>query len=105
MHLIVRGYFTKKIDIINTLLDEINFNRIYCNADGVFVISAYKEPVANNITWEYSANSLSIIGRDTQSNMDYFNIALDYATEVWFIYNYVAFIKLGKKTSISKYIL
>ncbi len=65
---------TRKLDVINTLLSEINFNPIYCDADGRFIISKYKEPSILDVGYTYSADKMSIIGRDTESNMDYFNV-------------------------------
>jgi len=61
-----------KRSIINTLLSEINFNSIYCNADGVFIISKYVEPSAASVSGRYLANEMSIIGRDTESSIDYY---------------------------------
>lgn len=62
------------LEIINILLSEINFNNIYCDADGRFIISAYKEPSGITVTGEYKADALSIIERDTQSELDYFGM-------------------------------
>jgi hypothetical protein len=65
---------TKKIEVVNALLSEINFNPIYCDAEGRFVISKYREPGLLDAGWVYAADKTSIIGRDTQSNLDYFNM-------------------------------
>lgn len=65
---------TRKLTIINTLLSEINFNPIYCDVDGHFVISRYVEPKAAHVEYTYAANQTSIISRDTQSDLDYFNV-------------------------------
>ncbi len=65
---------TKKLTVINTLLTEINFNPIYCDVDGVFVLSAYVEPSASSVDYTYKADELSIIGRDTKSDLDYFDV-------------------------------
>ncbi len=64
---------TKKLSIINILLSEINFNAIYCDANGKFVLSAYKEPtIAPDFT--YRADDLSLIARDTSSEADFYNV-------------------------------
>jgi len=63
---------TSKRSIINKLLSEINFDSIYCDADGNFIISAYTEPSASVVTGVYRDDYLSIIERDTQSEVDYY---------------------------------
>ncbi|NLT97645.1 MAG: hypothetical protein GXW96_05735 [Christensenellaceae bacterium] len=65
---------TRKLSVVNTLLSEINFNPIYCDADGRFVISKYKEPSIRDVEYTYAADEMSIIARDTESDMDYFNV-------------------------------
>lgn len=64
----------KKMRVINALLDEINFNGIYCDAEGRFVLSAYTEPSASATDLTYAADDLSLIARDTSSEMDYYNV-------------------------------
>ena len=63
-----------KLDIINTLLSEIGFNPIFCDADGNFVLEQYIEPTAAEPDYSYAADDLSVIARDTSSEMDTYNI-------------------------------
>ena len=65
---------TKLIEIVNTLLDEINFNPIYCDEDGRFVIQAYKDAAQTSPSVVYKADELSVIGADTESTTDYYNV-------------------------------
>jgi len=64
---------TKKLSIINTLLSEINFNSIFCDANGQFVVSSYKEPTFTP-DFTYHADALSLIARDTSSEADFYNV-------------------------------
>lgn len=63
-----------KQEVCNTLLGEINFNPIFCDADGRFVIQAYQEPTAAAADITYRADALSIIGRDTTTETDYYKV-------------------------------
>jgi hypothetical protein len=63
-----------KLAVINTLLTEINFNPIFCDAEGRFVISAYKAPSPARLDFTYAADALSIIASDTQSETDYYGM-------------------------------
>jgi hypothetical protein len=65
---------TTKLSIANTLLDEINFNPIRCDADGKFVISKYREPSPDQISYIYKDDELSVIGRDTSSETDFYGV-------------------------------
>ncbi|MDL2257592.1 hypothetical protein LJC42_00335 [Eubacteriales bacterium OttesenSCG-928-K08] len=65
---------TSKRSIINTLLSEINWNSIYCNADGIFVLSPYTVPSESDVSYIYRVDELSIISRDTASEADYYNV-------------------------------
>ena len=65
---------TSKLDVVNTLLSEINFNPVYCDADGRFVLSAFKEPSPDKVDFVYSADELSIISIDTSSETDYYGL-------------------------------
>lgn len=62
------------LEVVNTLLGEINFNPIFCDADGNFVIGAYEEPTAASADITYKADHLSIIGRDTSTETDYYKV-------------------------------
>ncbi len=63
-----------KLSIINKLLSEINFNPIYTNADGMFVLQKYVEPTESNITYAYKDDDLSVICDEMQSESDYYNV-------------------------------
>jgi len=65
---------TSKLRVVNTLLSEINYNPIYCDVDGTFIISPYKEPSADQVSYTYRVDKRSIIGRDTTSDMDYYKV-------------------------------
>ena len=65
---------TKKLSVVNSLLNEINYNPIYCDADGAFIISPYVAPSAAQVSYTYKADHMSIIGRDTESELDYYNV-------------------------------
>lgn len=63
---------TSKRVIINRLLSEITFNSIYCDVDGRFILSEYVAPSAAVTTGRYRDDQLSIIARDTSSEIDYY---------------------------------
>ncbi len=63
-----------KLKVINTLLSEINYNPIYCDADGVFVLSQYVEPSVAGVEFSYRADRFSVIGRDTSSDIDFYKV-------------------------------
>lgn len=65
---------TAKLAVINTLLSEVNFAPAYCNAEGAFVLSAYRAPSAASPSFTYRADALSAIGRDTQTETDYYGL-------------------------------
>lgn len=65
---------TKKQAVVNALLSEINFDPIYCDAEGRFVLSAYKEPSLSAVDFTYRADELSVIARDTTSEADFYNV-------------------------------
>lgn len=64
---------TSKLEVINTLLTEINYNPIYCDEDGNFIISPYTDPDASRVDYEYRADELSILGGNVNMEYDYFN--------------------------------
>ena len=65
---------TKKLEIINALLTEINYDKLWCDVDGNFVLSAYTEPSPAEIDWTYEEGELSIIERDTSSILDLYKV-------------------------------
>lgn len=65
---------TPKLEIVNTLLSEINYNNIRCDASGNFVISRYYEPSADRISVTYQGDRLSIIRQQMAVESDYFDV-------------------------------
>lgn len=65
---------TKKIDVINRLLSEINYNSVYCNAEGEFILSRYIEPSLARVGITYEANEMSVIHPNVECINDFYNI-------------------------------
>ncbi len=65
---------TSKLEVINTLLAEINFDPVYCDMNGWFVLSAYKEPSPERVDIAYADDEYSIIVRETQSETDFYGV-------------------------------
>lgn len=65
---------TSKLEIINKLLSEINFNSISCDENGTFMLKKYVEPTTNNITYIYKDDDLSVVCDETESEEDYYNV-------------------------------
>lgn len=65
---------TSKLDIINTMLQEIGYNDIHVNADGTHIISKYREPSATDVVYAYKDDELSIIEADDDSETDFYDI-------------------------------
>lgn len=65
---------TSKLEIINTLLAEINYNSVSVNADGVFVITPFVEPSVASITKQYYDGKLSVIGRPSTTDLDLYSV-------------------------------
>lgn len=63
-----------KLTIINKLLSEINFNPVYANADGVYMLGRYVEPSSSNISYNYQDNEYSVLYSDTQREADFYNV-------------------------------
>lgn len=62
------------LSIINTLLQEINYNPITCDAQGAFVLSSYVEPSAAGVTGSYEADALSVLMPEAQSELDAYGV-------------------------------
>ncbi len=65
---------TSKLDIINQLLLEINYNTFMVNADGVGVLSPYEEPTDSKITIEYFQDQLSVICPESDTELDLYSV-------------------------------
>lgn len=64
---------TSKLEIINTLLDEIVYNKIRCDAEGNFYISAYQEPKLETAVITYEAGAASVLLAEAEITTDYYN--------------------------------
>ena len=76
---------TSKLDIINDLLDVINYNTLLVDAEGIFVSYPYKLPEERTHTIEYIEGKDSIISYDMQEDFDFFdvpNIFVRYTNDV-----------------------
>ncbi len=63
-----------KLDAINELLDEINYNPIVADEHGEFVISEYIQPSLRTATVKYFDDKFSVITPDYESEADIFGI-------------------------------
>lgn len=61
-----------KLEIINMLLEEINYNPIYCDADGNMILSPYTEPTAAAVSYWYAADELSVISPNLSVTQDFY---------------------------------
>lgn len=65
---------TTKLEIINMLLEEINYNPIYCDADGNIVLSPYVESTAAGVSYTYAAGDLSVIASELSATQDFYSV-------------------------------
>lgn len=65
---------TSKLEIINTLLSEINYLPLSINASGQAVIAPYKEPNADNVSYSYRADELSVLQSAASSTVDFYDV-------------------------------
>lgn len=65
---------TEKLAIINSLLQEINFNKIRCDGYGRFVISKFVIPTIDHVGFEYKADNLSVIKAELSSSFDLYKV-------------------------------
>lgn len=65
---------TSKLEIINTLLSEINYLPLSINANGNAVLMPYKEPSAENVSYTYRADELSVLQSTASSTADLYNV-------------------------------
>jgi hypothetical protein len=59
-----------KLDIVNTLLAEINFRPVSCDEDGRYIIRRYREPSPSAVDFSYLDDSLSILRAESSSTVD-----------------------------------
>lgn len=65
---------TSKLDIINTLLTEINFLPLTINANGQAVLMPYQQPSAERVSYTYRADALSVLGPEVSSITDLYAV-------------------------------
>lgn len=65
---------TSKLEIINTLLSEISFEKIYVDLNGIFNLRKFKQPTIDNIDISYKNDELSVICDGMSQTIDYFNV-------------------------------
>lgn len=71
---------TPKIEIVNDLLNEINYKNIWVDNNGYFQVQKYIEPVKREVEYTYRTDDYSIIQADAIEETDLFN-----APNVWYI--------------------
>jgi hypothetical protein len=64
---------TTKLEIINDLLTQINYQSLYVDANGVFTVRPYENPSQKGITWEYKDDELSVIMKGMTEEYDQYN--------------------------------
>ena len=65
---------TSKLEIINQLLLEINYNTFMVNADGIGILSPYEEPSGARVSLEYLQDQLSVICPQADTELDLYNV-------------------------------
>lgn len=63
-----------KLDIINTLLQEINYGSAVANEYGIMIVSPYSQPVMSAAKRSYRADELSVIKPRVTERADYYNV-------------------------------
>lgn len=64
---------TSYLEIINTLLSEINYNGVWFDLDGFARVEPYTEPSAANIAHTYGKNGVTLVSDAYQTEADIFN--------------------------------
>lgn len=65
---------TSKLEIINQLLMEINYNTFVIDADGIGILSPYEEPSGARVSLEYLQDQLSVICPQADTELDLYNV-------------------------------
>lgn len=65
---------TSKLEMVNTLLEEINYNPVYCDADGNMVLSPYVEPAVSGVSYTYAADEMSVISPELSMTQDFYSV-------------------------------
>lgn len=64
---------TPLLMIINDLLDEINYNRIWFDGNGTAIITPYETPSGSTIDHVYAAGEFSVLHRAAETETDLFD--------------------------------
>lgn len=64
---------TERLEIINTLLKEINYNSLWMDLGGVVRATPYQKPAPDNISITYRNDEYSLLYPEDSSAMDIFN--------------------------------
>ncbi len=65
---------TTKLEMVNTLLEEINFRPVSCDEDGRYIIRKYREPSAEAVDFTYMDDRLSILRESSSSTLDLMDV-------------------------------
>lgn len=65
---------TPKLEVINTLLQEINFNTLSVDTEGVFRLTRYKEPAFGEANHRYLNDEMSVLKAAASSQMDLYSV-------------------------------
>lgn len=63
-----------KLQIINELLQEVNYYSLNVDREGYFISSPYILPVDRQVEYEYIDNEISVIGQGASEELDLFNV-------------------------------
>lgn len=66
---------TAFLDIINDLLDEINYNHLFADFSGVIRATRYTAPTLSGVTHSYVAGENSVVRADYDTELDRFGVA------------------------------
>lgn len=66
---------TPKLDIINDLLEAINYTPLWVDANGFYTSSRYIAPSLRSIDYHYQDNDISVIHTGVGEELDLFNVA------------------------------
>lgn len=66
---------TPRLDIVNELLDMINYTPVWCDANGYFTTGPYRAPGDREVEYEYRDDELSIIYNGASEVLDLFGVA------------------------------
>lgn len=69
------GPDTSRLEIINELLEIINYEKLHVNENGYFVSRPYQTPERKVIEYTYKTDNLSVIAPGANIEQDFFNVA------------------------------